>query len=82
MTGPSASHAASRHAWRTTKKAPSPKRRGRLTHIDYRAGILLGLGGIGGAQISTRLVEHVSTASFRKIFAGLLLGLVIYQLRR
>ncbi len=55
---------------------------GRLAHIDYRAGILLGLGGILGAQIGARLVEHVSTAGFRKIFAVLLLGLVIYLLRR
>ena len=50
----------------------------KLANIDYRAGILLGLGGLVGAQIGARLVEHVSTASFKKIFALVLLGLAGY----
>ncbi|OKY73742.1 MAG: hypothetical protein BM485_16905 [Desulfobulbaceae bacterium DB1] len=50
----------------------------KLTHVDYRAGILLGIGGIAGAQIGARLVEHVSTANFKKIFAVILLGLAAY----
>lgn len=50
----------------------------KLANVDYRAGILLGLGGILGAQIGARLVEHVSTASFKKIFAVVLLGLAAY----
>jgi uncharacterized membrane protein YfcA len=41
----------------------------KLANVDYRAGILLGIGGIMGAQIGARLVEHVSTAGFKKIFA-------------
>lgn len=50
----------------------------KLANVDYRAGILLGIGGIIGAQIGARLVEHVSTASFKKIFAGVLVGLAAY----
>jgi uncharacterized membrane protein YfcA len=50
----------------------------RLANIDYKAGILLGMGGIVGAQIGARLLEGVSTASFRKIFSLVLLGLAAY----
>ncbi|MFH1215314.1 MAG: sulfite exporter TauE/SafE family protein [Pseudomonadota bacterium] len=50
----------------------------KLANVDYRAGILLGLGGIAGAQIGARLVEHVSTANFKKIFAVILVGLAGY----
>lgn len=50
----------------------------KLANIDYRAGLLLGIGGIIGAQIGARLVEHVSTANFKKIFAAILVGLAIY----
>lgn len=51
---------------------------GKLAHVDYKTGILLGLGGIIGAQIGARLLDHVSTGSFKKIFAGVLLGLAVY----
>ena len=50
----------------------------KLANVDYRAGFLLGMGGILGAQIGARLVEQVSTASFKKIFAFVLLGLAFY----
>ena len=50
----------------------------RLANIDYRAGILLGIGGVIGAQIGARLVEHVSTANFKKIFALVLVALAVY----
>ncbi|HPA14436.1 MAG TPA: sulfite exporter TauE/SafE family protein [Desulfobacterales bacterium] len=50
----------------------------KLANIDYKAGILLGAGGIVGAQIGARLVEHVSTANFKKIFALILFALAIY----
>lgn len=50
----------------------------KLANVDYRAGILLGLGGVVGAQIGARLLEHVSTASFRRIFSCILVGLGIY----
>ena len=50
----------------------------KLANVDYRVGLLLGIGGIVGAQIGARLVEHVSTASFKKIFAMVLVGLALY----
>ena len=50
----------------------------KLANVDYKAGILLGVGGIIGAQIGERLVEHISTANFKKIFAVILTGLAVY----
>ena len=50
----------------------------KLANVDYRIGILLGLGGIIGAQIGPRLIEHVSTASFKRLFAGILVALAAY----
>lgn len=50
----------------------------KLANVDYKVGILLGLGGIIGAQIGARLLEHVSTAQFKKIFSCVLVGLALY----
>lgn len=50
----------------------------KLANVDYAAGVMLGLGGIIGAQVGARLVEMVSTANFKKIFAGILMALAIY----
>ena len=50
----------------------------KLANVDYRAGILLGLGGIAGAQLGARLVENISTANFKKFFAVILVGLAAY----
>jgi uncharacterized membrane protein YfcA len=50
----------------------------KLANIDYRAGILLGMGGIIGAQVGARLVQHVSTGNFKKIFAVILVGLAAF----
>ena len=50
----------------------------KLANVDYKFGILLGLGGIIGAQIGARLVEHVPMDLFKKIFAVILLALAIY----
>lgn len=50
----------------------------KLANVDYRVGILLGLGGIVGAQIGPRLLEHVTTAGFKRIFAVVLMGLATY----
>jgi uncharacterized membrane protein YfcA len=51
----------------------------KLANVDYRLGLLLGLGGVVGAQVGARLVEHVPTASFKRIFAVVLVGLAIYM---
>jgi len=50
----------------------------KLQNIDYKVAILLGLGGMLGAQIGARLVEHVSTGQFRRLFAVVLIGLAAY----
>jgi len=50
----------------------------KLAHVDFKYGILLGIGGIVGAQIGARLIEHVSTENFKKVFAVILVGLAVY----
>jgi uncharacterized membrane protein YfcA len=50
----------------------------KLANVDYKLGVLLGIGGIIGAQVGARLVEHISTAHFKKIFALILVGLAAY----
>ncbi len=45
----------------------------KLHNVDYKLGIILGLGGIVGAQIVLRLVELVQTATFKRIFAVILI---------
>jgi uncharacterized membrane protein YfcA len=50
----------------------------KLANVDWKMGLMLGIGGVIGAQIGARLVEHVSTAQFKKIFALLLVGLAAY----
>lgn len=50
----------------------------KLANVDLKVGLLLGLGGVVGAQIGARLVEHVSTDQFKKIFAVVLVGLAGY----
>jgi len=51
---------------------------GRMAHVDYKYGLLLGLGGIIGAQIGARLLADVPTDLFKKIFGVILIGLAIY----
>lgn len=51
---------------------------GKLANVDWKMGLLLGVGGIVGAQVGARLVEHVSTAGFRKVFAVVLVGVGVY----
>ena len=55
---------------------------GKLANVDWRIGLLLGIGGIAGAQIGARLVEHVSTAGFRRVFAVILVGMGVYFFAR
>lgn len=50
----------------------------RLAHVEYKTGLLLGLGGIIGTQIGARLINHVSTAGFKKIFATFLMCMAAY----
>ena len=50
----------------------------RLGQVDLRTGLLLGIGGLIGAQLGAHLVGQVSTELYRKIFAGVLAGLSLY----
>jgi uncharacterized membrane protein YfcA len=50
---------------------------GKLEHVDYRTGVFLGIGGLFGAQIGSRLLVHVSGPTFNKIFAVVLLALAV-----
>jgi len=50
----------------------------KLQNVDYRVGIMLGIGGVVGAQLGARVVEHLSTAQFKRLFAVLLVGLAGY----
>lgn len=50
----------------------------KLANVDYKYGLLLGIGGVIGAQAGARLLEHVSTDNYKKIFAAILMGLAVY----
>jgi uncharacterized membrane protein YfcA len=50
---------------------------GKLEQVDYKMGLLLGLGGIVGAQVGSRLLQHVSGPVFNKIFAAILVALAV-----
>jgi len=54
--------------------------RGGESGIDFRAGIMLGLGGVIGAQFGARLLGEVSEVSFKRIFACVLLGIAVWML--
>lgn len=50
----------------------------KLANVEWRVGILLGVGGAVGAQVGSRLLEHVTTGQFRRIFAVILGALAVY----
>ncbi|MBN2468346.1 MAG: sulfite exporter TauE/SafE family protein [Deltaproteobacteria bacterium] len=50
----------------------------KLGNVDYKIGLLLGVGGFLGAQIGARMVEAVPTAVFKRLFALALIGLAGY----
>ena len=52
---------------------------GRMAHVDYKTGILLGVGGIIGAQVGAYLLQYVPTQTFKKIFAVIILGMAVYM---
>ena len=54
----------------------------KLAHVDYKLGLLLGIGGVIGAQIGTHLVGQVSTDQFKKVFAIILVVLAISLLAK
>lgn len=50
----------------------------KFSNVDYRVAIALGIGGVLGAQVGPHILENVSTANFKKVFAILLIGLAGY----
>jgi hypothetical protein len=50
----------------------------KLANVDYRTGLILGAGGLMGVPLGAKLLEHVSDANFRRIFAVVLLGMAFY----
>lgn len=50
----------------------------RYGNVDWRTGILLGVGGIAGAQLGALLLNYVPADIFRKIFALLLIAFSVY----
>lgn len=50
----------------------------RLANVDWKMGFVLGAGGVIGAQVGALVVEHMSTAQFKRVFAVVLLCLASY----
>lgn len=50
----------------------------RLGDVEWRLGLLLGLGGVVGAQVGPRLLQHVTTGQFRRFFGVVLAALAVY----
>jgi len=46
----------------------------RMGNVDWKAGMLLALGGILGAQVGPFILEHVSDQNFKRIFSFLLIS--------
>ena len=44
----------------------------RLGNMDIKTGLVLGFGGLIGAQIGPQILQHVSEQNFKRIFAVLL----------
>ena len=44
----------------------------RLGNVDLKTGVILGLGGILGAQIGPQILQHISEQNFKRIFSVLL----------
>ena len=54
----------------------------KLAEVEWKAGLLLGVGGVVGAQIGPRLLQNVSGAVFQKLFACVLAGLAVWMFFR
>jgi uncharacterized membrane protein YfcA len=51
----------------------------KLAEVDWKAGLLLGCGGVLGAQVGPRLLQHVPGSAFQKVFACILLALAVWM---
>jgi len=51
----------------------------KLAEVDWKAGLLLGAGGVLGAQVGPRLLQGVPGPVFQKLFAAVLAGLAVWM---
>ena len=51
----------------------------KLAEVDWKAGLLLGAGGVIGAQLGPRLLQHVPGSVFQKVFACVLAALAVWM---
>ncbi len=51
----------------------------KLAEVDWKAGLLLGAGGVVGAQLGPRLLQHVPGSVFQKVFACVLAALAVWM---
>jgi uncharacterized membrane protein YfcA len=51
----------------------------KIAEVDWRAGLLIGIGGALGAQLGPRLLHNVSGPAFHKMFAAILVGLAAWM---
>jgi uncharacterized protein len=51
----------------------------KLAEVDWKAGLLLGGGGILGAQVGPRLLQSIPGSAFQKGFACVLLALAVWM---
>ena len=51
----------------------------KLAEVDWKAGLLLGAGGVLGAQLGPRLLQQVPGAAFQKVFACVLAALAVWM---
>lgn len=54
----------------------------KLVDVDWKAGVLIGIGGIAGAQLGARLLPSVEPRTFNRIFAVVLIALAIRMLMK
>ena len=50
----------------------------RLGNVDIKTGLILGLGGVIGAQIGPQILQHVSEQNFKRVFSVLLVITAIW----
>ena len=54
----------------------------KLVDVDWKAGLLIGIGGIAGAQLGARLLPNVEPRTFNRIFAVVLILLAVKMLMK
>jgi uncharacterized membrane protein YfcA len=51
----------------------------RLGNVDIKTGLILGLGGVVGAQIGPLILQQTSDQNFKRVFGCLMVGLGIWM---